>query len=104
MCAERYNHEAADQIINHRTMCDREVCDSGHALRDLRRTLSANECKDELNAILLDCLPVAAISEKPINSLWVNELLECSPDSSPLEERADHVNPICLDDQKHGHT
>src|SRR5260221_3083732 len=62
MRAERYNHERADHIVNCRTVSDGKVCNSGHALGNLSRPLAANECKDEVNATVFECLSLDAIS------------------------------------------
>ena len=74
MCAERYNNEAADQIVNDRTVLNCDVCDSRHAFRDLRWTLAPNEREHELDAALLDGLPLA--TEQSLDTLRVDEFLE----------------------------
>src|SRR5436190_5688439 len=90
MCPERHDNEAADKIVNDRALRHRKVCNSRHTLRNLRRTLAPDEREDKLDAALLDGLPVAAVSQDRLDHLRINELLKCSFDSAPFEERANH--------------
>ena len=86
--AERSYDERADRMENDCAVFYREVCDSSHALRNLRWTLCPNKCEDELDAPLRDRRH--ATSENRLDSFRVNELLKYSLDSAPFKKRANH--------------